>query len=69
MKYTELFDAAFQAKKDFEWGGRARYRDGVVRQAALAAVGKSNEQSIEAMANIFEGSLISINPRWDGSIA
>lgn len=66
MSYIRAFDIAEQVLSIRERFHSERYREGVVRAAALAAVGLIGEAVIDAMERVFADHLIS---RWDGSIA
>lgn len=70
MKYTNAFDVAACAVQMCHVVG-LRFRIGVTRAAALACVGLSGEEALEAMARTFEEYQLPRPSRssWDGSIA
>ncbi len=73
MKYSRAFDMAEIALREAMRRG-SMYRDGVVRAAAMAAcnqamMGCGREAIIRAMVDTFDAYKVSINPKWDGSIA
>lgn len=69
MKYVEAVDIAKVAVENMEAQGW-RFRDGVVREAALAAVPQpSTEAVVTVITNALYAHRISLNPAWDGSAA
>lgn len=70
MKYSDAFDIAACAVQMCHVVGM-RFRIGVTRAAALAVVGLSGENALEAMARAFEEHRLPRPSRssWDGSIA
>lgn len=71
MKYAAAFEVAEFALRDMQKRGM-RFRDGVLREAALAAVAAPYEPWMQrpialAMTRVFEA--FRIDPGWDGSIA
>jgi len=67
--YRAFWEVADTSRKNLERFGR-RYRDGVVRQAALAAVDVAKlgpDAAIDAMEEIFKRFEIP-QSNWDGSI-
>lgn len=71
INYAKWFEVAQMARRARPY---VKYRDGVERAAALAAVeqqehGCGMPACIDAVERAFESMRVSINPNWDGSIA
>lgn len=69
MKYAKAHEIVTLVLADRRSKGE-RYRPDVVEMAArVAADAHSDHEAINAIENAFYSARISINPKWDGSIA
>lgn len=71
--YAKWFEVCNCAAQDLSKRGN-KYRPGVERAAALAAVEQQEHgcgipACIQAIEETFAAYRVSINPRWDGSVA